>query len=159
VAGSIDASKRREAVVKQILWILLLCPVGGAVACPTGQARNEAALLEIEKTWARALEGHDSNALSCILADEFEDADIQGKLADRSAVLAKAGTSRAVHHELSNLHAHVHGDIAYIRGVADAIDPQTKAVTRVRFTDIYVYREGRWQCVAAHESLVSALSH
>jgi hypothetical protein len=94
----------------------------------------------------------------CILADEFEDTDIDGKLNDRTTVLAKVGKSHAVRHELSDLHARVFGDFAYIRGVADAIDSQGK-VTRVRFTDIYAYREGRWQCAAGHESLVSAVSH
>jgi ketosteroid isomerase-like protein len=59
---------------------------------------------------------------------------------------------------LSDLHAHVYGDFAYIRGMADAIDAQAK-VTRVRFTDIYTYRDGRWQCVAGHESLVAAAFH
>ena len=63
------------------------------------------------------------------------------------------------HHELSDLHAHVQGDFAYIRGLADAIDRQTKMIVRVRFTDIYVFREGRWQCVAGQESLVNAMSH
>ena len=144
--------------MKHILWILLLCPAAGAVACPAGQARNEAALVEIEKTWAHALDAHDGDTLACILADEFEDADIEGKLNDRNVVLAKVGTSHALRHELSDLHAHVHGDFGYIRGVADAIDSQAK-VTRVRFTDIYAYRDGRWQCVAGHESLVPAVSH
>ena len=144
--------------MKHILWVLLLCPAAGAVACPTGQARDEAELVQIEKKWARALDERDTNALSCILADEFEDASPYGKLAGRNSTLAKVGTSRAVHHELSDLHARVHGDFAYIRGVADAIDSQNKAI-RVRFTDIYVYRDGRWQCVAGHESFVSPLSH
>ena len=144
--------------MKHLVWVLLLCPAAGAVTCPSGQARNEAALVEIEKTWAHALDTHNTDSLACILADEFEDADIEGKLNDRNSVLAKVGTSHAVRHELSDLHAHVHGDFAYIRGVADAIDQQAK-VTRVRFTDIYAYREGRWQCVAGHESLVPAVSH
>jgi len=143
--------------VKHILWILLLCPVARAARCPTGQAKDEATLVQIEKTWARALDEHDVNTLNCILADEFEDADIKGKLADRSSTLAKVGTSHAVHHELSDLSAHVHGDSAYVRGVADAMDSQSRGV-RVRFTDIYIYREGRWQCVAGQESLVSTIS-
>jgi hypothetical protein len=29
-------------------------------------------------------------------------------------------------------------------------------VARVRFTDIYVYRDQRWQAVAAHESMLPA---
>lgn len=144
--------------MKHMLWILLLCPAACAVACPTGQPKDETMLVQIEKKWARALDAHDTNALGCILADEFEDADFQGKLSDRNATLLRVGTSHAVHHALSDLHAHIHGDFAYIRGVADAIDSQGKGA-RVRFTDIYVFREGRWQCVAGHESLISAISH
>lgn len=144
--------------MKHMLWILLLCPAAAAATCPTGQARDEATLVQIEKTWARAWDAHDTDALGCILADEFEDADIQGKLSGRNATLARVETSHAVHHELSDLHAHVHGDFAYVRGVADAIDPQGKG-SRVRFTDLYVFRQGRWQCVAGHESLISAISH
>ena len=140
--------------MKYLLWILLLCPAAGAVPCPPAQAKDEAALVQIEKAWARALDEGDGHALNCILADEFEDADVQGKLISRSATLAKVGTSRALHHELSHLHAQVHGDFAYIRGVADAVDSHGKDV-RVRFTDIYLFREGRWQCVAGQESLVS----
>jgi ketosteroid isomerase-like protein len=60
-----------------------------------------------------------------------------------------------VHHELSELHAHVNGDSGYIRGLATAVDAQGKVAFRVRFTDVYVYRDGRWQCVAGHESMVT----
>ena len=144
--------------MKHIGWILLLCSGTAGAACPTGQAKDEAALVEIERTWARALDAHDRNALECILADEFEDADPNGKLNDRSTVLSRVGTSHGVQHKLSDLHAHIHGDFAYIRGLADGIDSQGKGA-RVRFTDIYVFREGRWQCVAGHESLVSPISH
>ena len=140
--------------MKYLLWILLLRPAAAAVPCPTAQAKDEAALVQIEKAWARGLDERDSHALNCILADEFEDADVEGKLISRTATLAKVGTSRALHRELSDLHAQVHGDFAYIRGVADAVDSHSKGV-RVRFTDIYVFRQGRWQCVAGHESLVS----
>jgi hypothetical protein len=141
--------------MKSLWWILVLCPaVAGAVPCPAAEAKDEAALVQMEKTWARALDEHDTHALNCILADEFEDTDIQGKLISRTATLAQVGRSRAVHHELSDLHARVHGDFGYIRGVADALDSQSKGV-RVRFTDIYVFREGRWQCVAGQESPVT----
>jgi hypothetical protein len=39
------------------------------------------------------------------------------------------------------------------------VDAQGKTVARVRFTDVYVYRDGRWQCVAGHESMVTAGDH
>ena len=64
-----------------------------------------------------------------------------------------------MHHELSDLHSHVQGDFGYIRGMAAAIDAQGKTVAKVRFTDVYAYRDGRWQCVAGHESLITDAGH
>jgi hypothetical protein len=49
----------------------------------------------------------------------------------------------------------VNGDFGYIRGLATAVDAQGKVVAKVRFTDVYAYRDGRWQCVAGHESILA----
>jgi predicted GNAT superfamily acetyltransferase len=141
--------------VKYALWVLLLCPLAIAAPCPKGEARDNDALIHIEQTWARALEQRDTASLSCILADEFEDAGPDGALTDRATTLAKAGEHPSVHHALSDLHAHVQGDFGYIRGLATAINARGQIVARVRFTDVYVYREGRWQCVAGHESMLT----
>jgi len=136
------------------LWFLIVCPLAYAAPCPAGQAKDESALIQIEHAWAGALEQRDQEALNCILAREFEDADPQGNIFDRAATLAKAGNHRPVHHELHEMNAHVFGDVGYIRGLATAVDAQGKIVARVRFTDIYVYRDQRWQAVAAHESML-----
>jgi len=141
--------------VRLALWLLLLCPMAAASSCPTGQAKDGDALIQAEQTWARSLEHQDTVTLGCLLGDEFEDAGPDGKLTDRATTLAKAAQPRAVHHELSELHSHVQGDFGYIRGMAAAIDPQGKTLAKVRFTDVYAYRDGRWQCVAGHESLIS----
>jgi len=134
--------------------MLLLCPLAYATPCPSGQTKDGNALIQTEQTWARSLEHQDTATLGCILADEFEDAGPDGKLTDRATTLAKAAEHRSVHHELTELQPHVQGDFGYIRGLAAAIDPQGKIVAKVRFTDVYEYRVGRWQCVAGHESLV-----
>jgi ketosteroid isomerase-like protein len=139
--------------VRIAMWLLLLCPTAYAATCPTNQAKDEATLIQIEQTWARSLETQDISALMCILADEFEDAGPTGALADKKAILARADNHKSVHHELSEMHARVYGDFAYIRGVARAVSKTRGAPpNKVRFTDVYVYRDGRWQCVAAHES-------
>ena len=141
--------------MKYALWLLLLCPSALAVPCATGQAKDGNALMQTEQTWARALEQWDTAALACILADEFEDAGPDGSLTSRAVTLAKAADHAAVHHELSDLRAQVRGDFGYIRGLAAAVNAQGKVVAKVRFTDVYVYREGRWQCVAGHESMLA----
>jgi ketosteroid isomerase-like protein len=138
------------------LWFLTLCPMAYAAACPAGHAKDEHALIQIEHSWASALEQRDLAALGCILGEEFQDADPQGRIFDRAATLSSAAVHPPVHHELNELNAHVYGDFGYIRGLAAAVDAQGKVVARVRFTDIYIYRDDRWQAVAAHESMLPA---
>ena len=139
--------------MKPALLVLLLCPLVYAGPCPTGQAKDEATLIQIEQTWARALEEQDISALMCILADEFEDAGPIGNLTGRAQILARAADHPSEHHELSEMRASIYGDVAYTRGVARAVSHARGAPpNKVRFTDVYVYREERWQCVAGHES-------
>jgi len=137
------------------MWLLLFSPLAYAAPCPAGQAKDGSALVQNEHTWAKALEQRDSGALSCLLAAEFEDAGPDGTLQGRDTTLTKAGEHQPVHHELTEMRAQVNGDFGYIRGLATAVDAQGKVLARVRFTDIYVYRDGRWQAVAAHESMVA----
>ena len=137
--------------MKTALALLLLCPLAEGAACPKGQTKDQAALVQIEHVWVQAVEQHDMAALECILADEFEEADLAGSLIDRSAMLASAAHRGSVHYELPELHAHVYGDLAYVRGIGVGTD-NGRPTLKTRFTDIFVYREGRWQCVAGHES-------
>jgi ketosteroid isomerase-like protein len=137
------------------VWLLMLGPMAYAAPCPAGQPKDGNALVQTEQVWAKALEQRDPAALGCLLAAEFEDAGPDGTLQDRDATLAKAGKHQPVHHELTEMHAQVHGDFGYIRGLATAVGAQGEVLARVRFTDIYVYRDGRWQVVAAHESMLA----
>lgn len=138
--------------MKIVLPLLLLCSAAYGAPCPTGQMKDQAALVQIEHAWVRAAEQQDTVALGCILADEFEEADFQGSLIDRRAMLASAANRGNVHYQLLDLHAHVYGDFAYARGLGVSRSDDGKPAVKSRFTDIFVYRDGRWQCVAGHES-------
>jgi ketosteroid isomerase-like protein len=137
--------------MKIVLLLMLLSPSAYGAGCPTGQAKDEAALVAIEHNWLRAVEQHDSAALACILADEFEEADSDGSLINRSTMLAGATKPQKGHDELEDLHAHIYGEVAYVRGIGVRVENGGPA-GKTRFTDIFVYRDGRWQCVAGHES-------
>jgi ketosteroid isomerase-like protein len=125
-----------------------------AAPCPTGQSKDGSALVHIEQTWASALEKKDAATVGCMLAEEFQDVDPQGNISDRATTLAKAADHRPMHNELTELTPQVYGDFGYIRGLATATDTQGKIMARVRFTDVYVYRDGRWQAVAGQESML-----
>jgi hypothetical protein len=53
---------------------LFSLPLAGAT-CPAPQAKDGHALIQLEQAWAQALEVHDADAVGCILAEEFQDAD------------------------------------------------------------------------------------
>ena len=136
-----------------LLALLAISPLAFAATCP-GQVKNESALLQNEQNWALALERHDAQAVGCLLADEFEDADPSGQLHDRTETLADVAKRKPGSNQLSEMRAHIYGDFGYVRGLATLVDPQGKTVARVRFTDVYAYRDGRWVCLAGHESML-----
>jgi hypothetical protein len=81
--------------------------------------------------------------------------DLDGMLRDRAENLASVTSRRPGRNQLSELRAHVYGDFGYVRGLNTVTDTDGKIRARVRFTDIFVYREGRWLAVAGQEALVS----
>ncbi len=121
-------------------------------ACTGGQTKDEAALFRVEREWVRAPEHHDVAMLACILAnDDFEEADFDGSIINRATMLANAAKPSNGHSELQDLHAHIYGDAAYVRGIG--VNSQNgRSTGKTRFTDLFIYRDGRWQCVAGHAS-------
>jgi ketosteroid isomerase-like protein len=141
--------------VRHTLWFaLLICPFAFG-DCPKGQTKDESALVQIEQSWAQALDRQDSDTVGCLLAEEFQEVDLDGMLRDRAENLASVTSRRPGRNQLSELRAHVYGDFGYVRGLNTATDTDGKVRARVRFTDIFVYREGRWLAVAGQEALVS----
>jgi ketosteroid isomerase-like protein len=125
-----------------------------AADCPKNQPKTEAALIELEQSWAAALSRKDADAVACMLADEFEDADVDGSLHNRSQTLDHIPNKKPGVNHLSELRAHVEGNLGFTRGLATLVDASGKIVARVRFTDVFTYRDGRWQALAGQESLV-----
>lgn len=129
-----------------------------AADCPKDQPKTEAALIELEQNWAAALNRKDADAVSCMVASEFEDADVDGSLHTRSQTLAGIPNRKPNTNRLSDLRAHVDGNMGFTRGLNTIINPSGKVVARVRFTDIFTYRDGRWQALAGHETLLGEAS-
>jgi ketosteroid isomerase-like protein len=135
---------------------LALCAWGAD--CPKNQPRTEATLVQLEQNWAAALSSKDVDAVACMLADEFEDADVDGSLHSRSWTLERIPHKKPGTNQLSELHAHIEGDMGFTRGLATLVDASGKVVARVRFTDVFTYRDGRWQALAGQESMLGEAS-
>lgn len=142
--------------MKLVFWLALFffVPAASAADCPNHQPKDGSALVHLEQMWAEALARHDAGTVDCILADEFQDVDPDGRTHDKAATLAGIPHRKPGTNQLSELTPHLSGDMGYIRGLAALVDAEGKVKARVRFTDIYVYRGSRWLCVAGQESLL-----
>lgn len=125
-----------------------------ALDCPKNQPRTEAALLQLEQTWARSLTEKNAEAVACLLSDEFEDAAADGSLHARSQVLDHIPQRKPGVNHLSEMRAHLEGNFGFVRGLATLEDASGKVIARVRFTDVFAYRDGRWQALAGQETLL-----
>lgn len=144
--------------MKVLVLLLALALSALAADCPKNQPKTEAALLELEQNWARALDRHDADTATCMVADEFEDADADGSLHTRSQTLAHIPQRKQVSNHLTDMRARVEGNFGFVRGLNEVLDPAGKIVARVRFTDLFTCRDGRWQALAGHEMLLGEAS-
>jgi ketosteroid isomerase-like protein len=142
-------------IITVLAVLLTLALSAFAADCPRDQPKTEAALIELERNWAAALSRKDADAVACMVADEFEDADVDGSLHTRSQMLEHIPHRKPGTNHLSEMRAHVEGNSGFTRGLATLVDASGKVLARVRFTDVFTYRDGRWQALAGHESLLS----
>ena len=142
------------------LLAILLALASSALAadCPKNQPKTEAVLIELEQNWAAALSRKDADSVACMVADEFEDADVDGSLHTRSQTLEHIPNRKPGVNHLSEMHAHVEGNSGFTRGLATLVDASGKVIARVRFTDVFTYRDGRWQALAGQETLLGEAS-
>ena len=119
------------------------------------QSSPQQALRAVEDAWVKALAQHDTAALERILAPEFRHTTYTGAVLDRAGSLAAAKDPRGsgVVNRLEDVDARVfEGRFGIVTGVNAATSPAGSA--RLRFTDVFVYRDGRWQAVSAQETLI-----
>jgi ketosteroid isomerase-like protein len=119
---------------------------------------SEASVLQAAERLAEAERTGDVAALEQILAADYQGYDPAGRPQDRAAVLRGYGAGRVRMAGLvqTQLEARVLGDAALVAGV-NAVrghDGPDHFHFRLRFLDVYVWRDGRWQLVASQDTLL-----
>jgi hypothetical protein len=116
-------------------------------------------LEQIEHKWAESEVKHDPAMIAPYLDDSFVQTNPDNSVSTRTEVLDGIGkgdpTLTAV--DLADLKAQSYGDAAVIMGrYTEKREVKGKHVmTAGRFTDTYVKRDGKWKCVASHDSVAS----
>ena len=123
----------------------------------TATGEDEKALPQLERDWSEAFVKNDAAALDRILADEFQ-ANYASLVANKKQILAvvKSGSAKTQSSVTSEMKALVLGDTAVVHGLTTEKSSIAGRDTsgQYRFTDVFVKRDGRWQCVTGHSAKV-----
>jgi hypothetical protein len=140
------------------LAVLLATVVGSgslAVAAVAQTASDEQLLKDIEQRLARAWTQHDRAVIDSILAPEWTVTQADGTILNRGTVLgAFFDAVEFDSNVIDDVTVALFGETAVVRGrtVANARMNGVPATARIRFTDVFIKRNGRWQVVASHAS-------
>ncbi|MCG3160273.1 MAG: hypothetical protein JMDDDDMK_01342 [Acidobacteria bacterium] len=113
------------------------------------QAQEE--LLRLEKEFTQAIVKNDAPAIGRFVADDWVIIDPDGGVIDRTRFLdvIKSGALTHSMMESEDLRVRIYGDTATVTGLTTAKGKfmGQEFTTQERSTDVFVKRNGRWQCV------------
>jgi len=117
---------------------------------------NEALLIALENAWNQAQLHHDSKALDTLVAENFISTDNDGILSTKAQFLADNKDPAYAPSVMANSEEKVflYENAAVVAGIYHAKGTyKGKAFDHYgRFTDTWVFADGKWLCVASHTS-------
>ena len=146
----------------------LLCLVGfvfGAVCAVIASQgifaqSDEQTLIELERGWNDAFYRKDVDFIESVLADEFTATYDDGSRGDRARELelAAAFNQRVVSAEQEDFTVRLYGDTAVVFFTLRVVGIRQgqEAEVLLSYTDVWVRRGGRWQCVSAQSTRLNA---
>jgi len=136
-----------------ILFLIILAAAATVAWATSDQAKDEAQLKQLVQTWDAAFVKGDAATLDRLLAAEF--AFVGGPKKAEYLASFKTRPTDAVQSAVStDIQVQVYGDTAVLIGL-DTISGQNKGqpqVTKWLYMDVWVKRDGRWQCVKTYSS-------
>ena len=111
-------------------------------------------LLYLERDWNQAEMKQDAAWFERTLTDEFTGVDSQtGKPTNKVQNIADIKKTATASADLTGLDVRIQGDTAVVTGLTHNKGKDDKGVAfdrRIRFTDVWVKRDGRWQVLSSH---------
>jgi hypothetical protein len=137
------------------LGLIVACLATSAAAQP---ASDEQQLRGIQQGLARAWLQKDRAYIETVLGPEWSVTQADGSLLTRATVLGPFFDG--VHldtNTVDDVSVMLFGTTAVVRGrtVASGSLNGTPVSARIRFTDVFIKRDGRWQAVASHASTLA----
>ena len=114
----------------------------------------EEELLKLERAFADAIIKNDLESIGRIVADDWIIVDANGEIVDRTRFFEVIKSGALTHDimESGDFRVRVYGDNAVVTAITSTKGKfmGQEFSTRERATDVFVKRDGRWQCVLTH---------
>ena len=125
------------------------------------QGTSEQQVIQLERDWCTAVLKKDSALLGRVLADDYAGVGSRGVKETKSEALADLSdkTSTVTACVDTDLKVRVYGDAAVATGLGTRSGTYKGAAYKDRkflWTDTFVKKDGRWQCVASQGTPVAA---
>jgi hypothetical protein len=143
----------------KVLVLSLCCLVGVAAAqnpCPQAkEPKTEQGLLDAENRWVKALDSRDAAAVGCMLDDRYKDTGALGEFRDKQTVIEDLSKGHHADQHVQDMDALLVGDVGVIRGL-NHLTMNSNPFVELRFTDVFVYKEGHWKALSSQETVMQA---
>lgn len=117
-------------------------------------------LIELEQQWDAAFQRQDAAFIESVLAEEFIATYGDGSRGDKAKELAlvRDFNQQVDSRRLDNFIVKVYRDTAVVWFTLKIVGIRQgkRAELNLRYTDVWVIRDGRWQCVSTQSTRVSA---
>ena len=142
---------------RSLIWgsLAVATVVSGAATQAAAADTAEQAVTAAEHQWLKSQQTNNVDLLAPLLADKVVETTDEGKVrTGKEAVLAAAKSDNWSSAEYTDLKVTVFGHTAIATGTftGKGLVAGKPVDARVRFTDTWVMMNGKWLCVATHDS-------
>ena len=138
--------------------VLAAAVLASGFAAAQAQPTDEQTLVELERAWNDAFYKKDIEFLDSILAEEFVATYDDGTLGDRNRELELSASfnQRVISATQEDFTVRVYGDAAVVWFTLRLVGLRQgqRAEVAFRYTDVWVRRDGRWQCVSTQSTRI-----
>jgi tetratricopeptide (TPR) repeat protein len=147
--------KKMACIWVGVFFGLSILLPGGAksqVASSSDLSALEKELVALEDKWTEAFIKHDPAPLSAIIADEYILIRMDGRVNTKTTIIDKVKDKdyELYSFPIMDTKVQLYGNVAILRGMANDKGKENGKEYEdvIRFIDVWVKRDGRWQCVA-----------
>lgn len=144
---------------RPLSWMLAAAILAAAASADAQSDRlTRETLIELERSWNDAVYTGDVDVIEGLLADEFRGTYDDGSRGDKARELELvANFNQAVISAVQDdFRVAIYGDTAVVWFTLHLVGLRQgqEAELTLRYTDVWIRRDGRWQCVSAHSTRV-----